>query len=80
MRHVSMKCISHILVVEQYENQLNICTDILQKTIKQMWTSLNELLQVMRKDYGDSSEMKSSLKNERIIPETKKRKKKKKRE
>jgi len=34
----------------------------------------------MRKDYGDSSEMKSSLKNERIIPKTRGGKKKKKRE
>jgi hypothetical protein len=28
---VSTKCVSHILVAEQDENQLNICTDILQK-------------------------------------------------
>jgi len=31
MCHVSTKCISHILLVEQDENQLNIWTDILQK-------------------------------------------------
>jgi hypothetical protein len=28
---MSQKCISHILIIEQDENQLNICTDVLQK-------------------------------------------------